>query len=118
MPGHTDTQADIRKELRRAIFDCRERGLYEATAWAAQQLAGLPEETAPLEPGEVCPGGEDESDCYLLAKSFFDLKVCHTMILSILKQPRTAILSVLRACSGQQMVYQLRHGHCPGVPAM
>eukprot|EP00892_Ulva_mutabilis_P012694 jgi/Ulvmu1/9798/UM056_0038.1 len=72
--GLTQTQVDIRKELRQAVFDCRERGLYEAAAWAAQQLTALPEETLPLKPGEVRPGGEQESDVYLLAKSHFDCK--------------------------------------------
>lgn len=76
----TETQVAIRKELRRAIFDCRERGLYEASAWAAQQLTALPENTVPLEAGEVCPGGEDESDCYLLAKALFDCKVAKIVI--------------------------------------
>lgn len=78
--GLSQAQIDVRKDLRRAVFDCRERALYEAAAWAAQQLAGLPEETIPLEPGEVRPGGEEESDCYLLAKSFFDLKVIQPIL--------------------------------------
>lgn len=78
--GLSKTQIKARKDLRRAVFDCRERALYEAAAWAAQQLAGLPEETVPLEPGEVRPGGEEESDSYLLAKSYFDLKVIQPML--------------------------------------
>lgn len=84
--GHDDTLTAmtipdkleiIRSELRQAVFDCRERGLYEAASWAAQHLTSLPASTqsSPTE-GVGLPGGENESDAYVVAKSLFDCKVC------------------------------------------
>jgi hypothetical protein len=73
----------IRAELRQAVFDCRERGLYEAASWAAQQLTSLraTQQPSPTE-GVGVPGGERESDAYLVAKSLFDCKVCISLVVA------------------------------------
>lgn len=70
-----DKHETIRSELRQAVFDCRERGLYEAASWAAQHLTSLPASTTSHTEGVGIPGGENESDAYLVAKSLFDCKV-------------------------------------------
>lgn len=77
MTNFPDRRETIRLELRQAVFDCRERGLYEAASWAAQHLTSLPASTQPSSTeGVGLPGGEQESDAYLVAKSLFDCKVC------------------------------------------
>ena len=83
--GHDDTltamtipdkRETIRSELRQAVFDCRERGLYEAASWAAQLLTSLPASVHPSPTeGVGIPGGGLESDDYIVAKSLFDCKV-------------------------------------------
>lgn len=63
-----------RQELRQAVRDCRERGLYSSAKWAAVQLAGLP-------PGEQSSSTAEDSfsvvhdDTFELARSYFDVKV-------------------------------------------
>lgn len=69
----TGATPSLRDQLRRAVFDCRERGLHEAAAWAAQQLNGLPEGTN-SQPSTSFPS-DDESDVFLYAKTLFDCKV-------------------------------------------
>lgn len=68
----------IVRELRQAVVDCNARGLMESSRWAAQQLAGLPEEetgtgVASLEP--VQPVWSREDDRHALARCHFDVKV-------------------------------------------
>lgn len=65
----------IRRELRQAVFDCRERGLHEAASWAAQQLNALPagESDEPCTASAALAG--DETDVFLMAKCMFDCKV-------------------------------------------
>ena len=71
-PGETPS---LRVQLRRAVYDCRERGLHEAATWAAQQLNGLPEGTDD-EASKLCISScDEESDAFLYAKSLFDCKV-------------------------------------------
>jgi hypothetical protein len=52
--------ADRRRELVKAIHDCRERGLFRSAKWAAQQLVGLPqtgsEEGTPVDAVESSSG--------------------------------------------------------------
>jgi hypothetical protein len=73
-----DPAAAVRAELRDAVRQCRERCLYDASKWAAQQLAGLPPEPegapAPaITADPACSGAE--ADAHELARSFFDLRV-------------------------------------------
>ena len=65
-----------RHELRKAVIELRARGLNAPAKWAAEQLTGLPQEdgSGPT-PSTSKPADEDEDDTYLLAKSYFDLKV-------------------------------------------
>lgn len=63
-----------RAELRKAVIHLRARGLNAPAKWAAEQLAGLPSDPE----GESlleANADEHEDDTYLLAKSYFDLKV-------------------------------------------
>jgi anaphase-promoting complex subunit 8 len=65
-------------ELLAAIQDLRERGLYSAAQWAAEQLVGISPE--PLADGQASSSGrsarhpEDDHPLFLLGKSFFDMK--------------------------------------------
>ena len=65
-----------RHELRKAVIELRARGLNAPAKWAAEQLTGLPNE-GDDEPKLETTGNADETenDTYLLAKSYFDLKV-------------------------------------------
>jgi hypothetical protein len=64
-------------ELRRAVKDCRDRGLFTAAKWAAVQLAGLPRNGVPGSSVymDATGGGEATDDTYELARTLFDLKV-------------------------------------------
>ncbi len=81
-----------RHELRKAVIELRARGLNAPAKWAAEQLTGLPNETDD-EPKLETTGNADETenDIYLLAKSYFDLKV-H-------RQHQTAQCSVQMCCA-------------------
>jgi len=83
-----------RHELRKAVIELRARGLNAPAKWAAEQLTGLPNESDD-EPKLETTGNADETenDIYLLAKSYFDLKVQ--------KQHQTALCSVQRCCAQQ-----------------
>ncbi|EFJ14516.1 hypothetical protein SELMODRAFT_268860 [Selaginella moellendorffii] len=67
--------ASHRLQLRRAIRELRDRGLYTAAKWAAEQLVGLPEDRENVGPAPV-PDEEDggDGDVFLLAKAFFDMR--------------------------------------------
>lgn len=64
-------------EIRIAIYELSERGLQQSVKWATEQLVGLPEEQ--LEQLEAaCSTSRmqpETSPRYLLARSYFDLKV-------------------------------------------
>lgn len=94
--------SSYRRELRCAIKQLRERGLYTASKWAAEQLIGLPDdarmpgpssvmftpekasskkvsrkkEAVVAESGNMLVEEEDdeEDDIFLLAKSYFDMR--------------------------------------------
>eukprot|EP00884_Botryococcus_braunii_P015299 jgi/Botrbrau1/2452/Bobra.0226s0011.1 len=77
------TPTQKRAELRKAVLDLRERGLFSAAKWAAEQAAGLVVEEKTLRPGRKSRLGhpstasrneEEEDDAYLLAKASFDMK--------------------------------------------
>ena len=81
----TEQTEALRAHLRQAVFDCRERGLTEAAAWAAQQLNGLPKADPAAAAAIASTSGkhctqraeayDDESDIFLYAKALFDQKV-------------------------------------------
>lgn len=81
-----DSDAALRRrELRQAVKDLSERGLYTSAKWAAEQLVGLPGDTGAGDakasssscgPSTSAAADEDDSDEYLLARTHFDLKVC------------------------------------------
>jgi hypothetical protein len=82
MAGPSASTSVLRQQLRQAVFDCRERGLNEAAAWAAQQLNGLPKvETTETTTTLQSKSDDNESDIYLYAKSLFDSKVSNTCCL-------------------------------------
>jgi hypothetical protein len=93
-----DRNAADRSELRRAVRDCRERGLYESAKWAALNLGGLP----------PAPGGDSpavdhssdrsapdpsltsaESDSYDLALCHFDVRVSDSVVVTLYAHPYT-----------------------------
>lgn len=61
-----------------AVHDLRDRGLYSAAQWAAEQLAGIsPEPLAESQAstsGRLSRSAEDDHPLFLLAKSYFDMK--------------------------------------------
>jgi anaphase-promoting complex subunit 8 len=66
-------------DLLAAIQDLRERGLYPAAQWAAEQLVGispqpLAVDSQPSTSGRSARHPEDYHPLFLLAKSFFDMK--------------------------------------------
>lgn len=68
---------EARIELRQAIKDCRDRGLFAAAKWAAVQLAGLPATDQTASNNANAPGSNEPYDeTFELARSFFDIKVC------------------------------------------
>lgn len=78
----TDCCAKERRELRTAIFDCRERRLVESAKWAAQQLSGLPPE--PPSVSQAHPTGDsdrDSSSCVpfgsVAERDAYELALCH-----------------------------------------
>lgn len=69
--------ADVRQELRRAAHTLQECGLAHSAIWAAEQLRGLrqdDETDAGMAP--VSMPDPPVSDALLLAKAYFDAKVC------------------------------------------
>ena len=65
-----------RTELRRAVIELRARGLNASAKWAAEQLTGLPSSSEDDEqPSTNSSSDDDENDTFLLAKTYFDLKV-------------------------------------------
>ncbi len=77
MDEHTVGQR--RTELRKAVIELRARGLNAPAKWAAEQLTGLPsDDDNEPKPSTTANTDEDEDDTYLLAKSYFDLKVVQT----------------------------------------
>ena len=68
--------SERRTELRRAVIELRGRGLNTPAKWAAEQLTGLPTgDDNDSEPSTSSSSDEEDSDIFLLAKSYFDLKV-------------------------------------------
>ena len=68
--------SERRTELRRAVIELRARGLNAPAKWAAEQLTGLPNsDDSHNEPSTSSCSDEEDSDIFLLAKSYFDLKV-------------------------------------------
>lgn len=82
----------MRRQLRRAILDLRERGINVAARWAAEQLAGLPAPDSADAATHAVPATSD-SDAYQLALSLLEAKVCESMF----GAGQTPIL-VLAAC--------------------
>lgn len=74
MTASSNSKTGIRQELRKSVIDCRERGLYEAAAWSAQQLNALPAETRACSNSLAGPLSDPETDDFLLAKSLFDCR--------------------------------------------
>ena len=65
-----------RAELRHAVIELSARGLYAPAKWAAEQLSGLPDsDSADEQPSTSGSAVEHEDNRFLLARSFFDLKV-------------------------------------------
>lgn len=90
------TPAAKRVELKKAVCDLRDRGLFKAAAWAAEQLMGLPDTdqssqgpSSRRRPGEGAPGPsatppeEEDEDSFLLARSCFDLKVILQIVINL-----------------------------------
>lgn len=79
-----DLAGQRRAELRQAVIELSARGLYAPAKWAAEQLNGLvdsnDDDDAPSTSGNAL---EHEDNVYLLAKSFFDLKVVCTTVYEI-----------------------------------
>lgn len=80
----------VRRELRVAVRQLRDCGLHRASAWAAEQLVGLREDD-PISPTAAAALTEpeahvngDDSDIMLLARRFFDGKVCCAAVLKTL----------------------------------
>lgn len=68
--------SEKRRELRHAVIELRARGLVAAAKWAAEQLTGLPNSDENVcEPSTSASSEEEDTDIFLLAKSYFDLKV-------------------------------------------
>lgn len=72
--------AQARQELRQAIKDCNERRLHESAKWAAQQLAGIVDESdrslPPPSLNDPCPCTTVvEEDALQLALCHFDFRV-------------------------------------------
>jgi hypothetical protein len=92
-----------RQELRQAIWDCRERRLDVSAKWAAQQLAGMGEDSSgsqqrPQIPQESSPSSSiQEEDAYQLAVSHFDFRVR-----SILPLHDVSMLNISRGKSDQR----------------
>ena len=83
-----------RHELRKAVIELRARGLNAPAKWAAEQLNGLPNESDDEPKLETTENADEtENDTYLLAKSYFDLKVQ--------RQHQTAQCFVQRCCAQQ-----------------
>ena len=71
--------ADVRQELRQAAHMLQDCGLAHSAAWAAEQLRGLRQEEGD-QIGSTAPVGvpdQQASDALLLAKTYFDAKVCY-----------------------------------------
>ncbi|KAK3239275.1 anaphase-promoting complex component apc8 [Cymbomonas tetramitiformis] len=78
--------ATKRRELRRAIYELRDRGLYQSAKWAAEQAVGfrpLANNETSLSEGESVStsssmkeddGEGHDEELFLLAKAYFDLK--------------------------------------------
>ena len=68
--------SERRTELRRAVIELRARGLNAPAKWAAEQLTGLSNsDDNHTEQSTSSTSDEEDSDIFLLAKSYFDLKV-------------------------------------------
>ena len=77
-----DQTGQRRVELRQAVIELSARGLYASSKWAAEQLNGLPDSNDDdSQPSTSGSSLEHEDNVYLLAKSFFDLKVYCALIL-------------------------------------
>lgn len=67
------------QELRQAVVDCRQRGLFASAKWAAAALCGLPEEEVEASSASAAQqpssGGGSGGAAFELARSLFDLKV-------------------------------------------
>ena len=65
-------------DLVAAVHDLRDRGLYSAAQWAAEQLVGISLEplpdSQPSTSGQPARSAEDDHPLFLLAKSYFDMK--------------------------------------------
>ncbi|QDZ24131.1 subunit 8 of anaphase-promoting complex [Chloropicon primus] len=62
----------VRRELREAVVDLQERGVCTAAKWAAEQLVGLKAADGASE--EEGTKREGNTDAYLLARTYFDLR--------------------------------------------
>ena len=70
--------AAVRRELRAAAHDLRERGLTQSAAWAAEQLMGLrtdDDDASEDACGSAMETSGPDAGNLLLAKAYFDAKV-------------------------------------------
>ncbi|XP_063236265.1 cell division cycle protein 23 homolog [Bacillus rossius redtenbacheri] len=68
---------DVKVDIKRAIFECSQRGLYHSTKWLAELNYSL--SSVELEPADIARcqqplETDNEADSYSLAQSYFNLK--------------------------------------------
>lgn len=72
--------AEVRRELRQAAHALQECGLTHSACWAAEQLRGLRQDDVDDESTSATPPQPTavpaDPDALLLAKTYFDAKVC------------------------------------------
>jgi hypothetical protein len=74
-----NSAATLRLELTHAVHELRERGLYQSAVWAAEMLVALPQADREAAPAAIVPtrcSDPAEEERYLLAKGYFDTRVC------------------------------------------
>lgn len=65
----------VKYDLLKGIHECSQRGLNQSTKWLAELNQSIADVKLPPESvADITYGCEDETDVYLLAKSYFDLK--------------------------------------------
>jgi hypothetical protein len=101
-------------ELVAAVEQLRDRGLQHSAKWATEQLVGLSTavlqrcDTAPL-PSASEPAPRDTA-VYMLAKSYFDVKVIRLAVNSILTGCNIRIVSGCRSTGDAHMSSMTRKG--------
>ena len=108
--------SERRTELRTAVIELRARGLNAPAKWAAEQLTGLPNsDDNHSEPSTISSSDEEDSDIFLLAKTYFDLKVMLQHINTESAQSRShvnaflqeyrRVAHVLKTCPGDKATF-------------